>query len=175
MTAPCAGKWDLFDSTDPVDHIEAANYCRTCPIIAACRDALATTQTDQHSRYGAQGTWAGRLYVDGRPTSPRIIRMAAAAADDTGRAYQIATTVAPHFDTTANHILSTSRRVNVSSGRHVVCWVMYEMGLPLTAIGTHLGRDHTTVLSSVRRVNTSPDLLDLATSVLADQRQEVAA
>ena len=62
--APCAGQWDLFDSTDYYDHRRARQLCHSCPIIDACRQALAeaTASSRAVSRGGGpQGTWAGEL------------------------------------------------------------------------------------------------------------------
>lgn len=70
-TPPCAGRWKLFDSTDPHDHQTAAAICATCPMIEACRTQLAATRADAHGHYGPQGTWAGQLVntiAPGRPT-----------------------------------------------------------------------------------------------------------
>lgn len=53
--ARCVGKWWLFDSTNPSDHLEARELCAGCPMRLECSQTVATTQ-------GAEGTWAGRLY-----------------------------------------------------------------------------------------------------------------
>lgn len=53
---PCAGLHELFDSTEPVDHMQAKAICKTCPVIDWCR-----TQVPPSTRFPA-GTWAGRLY-----------------------------------------------------------------------------------------------------------------
>ena len=73
MTARCAGQHRLFQSTDRRDHEQARQMCATdtddpCPALAACRATLRQALTD--STGGAAGapagTWAGRLYVEGR-------------------------------------------------------------------------------------------------------------
>lgn len=65
---PCAGKWQLFDSVDPVDHHEAATLCAACPVIEDCRQRLAAARADMHSAvYGPAGTWAGELVGDPSP------------------------------------------------------------------------------------------------------------
>jgi hypothetical protein len=51
----------LFESTHPADHAEAAEYCRVCPAIEACRELLAEVlDPGPGGAYrGVQGTWAG--------------------------------------------------------------------------------------------------------------------
>lgn len=64
MTALCAGKWELFDSTHLADHRRAAEFCAICPMRAKCRNLLAEarrTQTIAGAGNGPQGTWAGKL------------------------------------------------------------------------------------------------------------------
>lgn len=64
MTTPCAGQWELFDSTAPRDHHEAKALCATCPAFAACLDALAAARAQAcvpADIYGPAGTWAGQL------------------------------------------------------------------------------------------------------------------
>lgn len=72
--APCAGMWDLFDSTDWFDHRRAKQLCDTCPMIAACRESLAEARSTQYSAYyGPRGTWAGELLgTDERRSQIRV-------------------------------------------------------------------------------------------------------
>ena len=60
---PCAGRWELFDSTDIHDHREARRLCGGCPIVTECRSQLEATIADSHlgMKYGPRGTWAGSL------------------------------------------------------------------------------------------------------------------
>lgn len=60
---PCAGRWELFDSTDLADHLQAAAICQTCPLIVDCRKELEAAKRDAYVpiKYGPAGTWAGRL------------------------------------------------------------------------------------------------------------------
>ena len=71
----CYGRHDLFDSTDPGDHMEAAKLCRQCPLLQTCRGLLkaAREATTQESGHGPQGTWAGEAV--GKATT-RAHRMA---------------------------------------------------------------------------------------------------
>lgn len=60
-TPPCAGRWDLFDSTDRRVHEEAADLCATCPMQLECWDILQATQEASHVGGRPSGTWAGQL------------------------------------------------------------------------------------------------------------------
>ena len=71
---PCAGKWELFDSTDPHDHLKAKALCTGCPMAVECAQRLETARNRAHKGgptkdYGPQGTWAGRLVGAGPRTS----------------------------------------------------------------------------------------------------------
>lgn len=71
---PCAGKWVLFDSTDPSDHLKAARLCAGCPMRAECEQRLESARNRSHrpvADYGPAGTWAGRL-VGAGPSLSRI-------------------------------------------------------------------------------------------------------
>lgn len=64
MTALCAGRWELFDSTLIADHRRAAQFCAACPMRAGCKNELDTARREQviaGAAYGPQGTWAGML------------------------------------------------------------------------------------------------------------------
>lgn len=61
MTAACAGKWELFDSTDIFDHREAALLCSTCPMLLACSALLENVMASSHPSGRPAGTWAGKL------------------------------------------------------------------------------------------------------------------
>lgn len=64
MDIACAGKWELFDSTHPVDHEAARRICRTCPALDWCRQLAHQVNRAQRAypNGGMQGTWGGRLY-----------------------------------------------------------------------------------------------------------------
>jgi hypothetical protein len=49
----------LFDSTSVYDHLEAREYCRACPVIAACEQRR---RESRDAKGMPQGTWAGRLF-----------------------------------------------------------------------------------------------------------------
>lgn len=64
-TPSCAGRYELFDSTDVRDHLVAITYCDTCPVRDWCEQR---TQAAKDAApgwiHGAAlvGTWAGVLY-----------------------------------------------------------------------------------------------------------------
>lgn len=75
--AACAGRWELFDSTQPADHQQAAAICATCPILAACMVRLEEERHEArhlgHRGGGPVGTWAGqRVGVRIRKPPPPI-------------------------------------------------------------------------------------------------------
>lgn len=72
--APCVGRHDLFDSTDPCDHAAARELCEACPVLAACRAQLEDVLARAKFHGQPEGTWAGRLIADvnGRNRKRRI-------------------------------------------------------------------------------------------------------
>lgn len=68
--------------------------------------------------------------------------------------------VAEAFHVTPAMIHGTSRRY--ARPRHVVMWLLRDAGMSLPAIGATLGRDHTSVLYGVRRVERDGELLAVA-------------
>ena len=64
MRPPCAGKWQLFDSTHPDDHELARQFCVACPLIGECRRQLEQARVSGRTAIrggGPRGTWAGQL------------------------------------------------------------------------------------------------------------------
>ena len=61
-TALCVGKWWLFDSTNPADHLEARELCAVCPMRPECVRTVASIRRDPTGRSSLEGTWAGHLY-----------------------------------------------------------------------------------------------------------------
>lgn len=59
---PCYGKQELYDSTDPEDHAEAAAGCRACPVIKWCGEEASK---DEY----VEGTRAGVLWVRDKSSS----------------------------------------------------------------------------------------------------------
>ena len=61
--AACAGKWMLFDSTQPELADRAVAICHTCPLLEACREHTeAERRRTRRAGQAISGTWAGRLY-----------------------------------------------------------------------------------------------------------------
>jgi hypothetical protein len=61
--AACHGKWFLFDSTELADHIDARRICYSCDAFEWCAER---TQSLRGPSAWLEGTWAGRLYTNGR-------------------------------------------------------------------------------------------------------------
>lgn len=66
--AACAGDWDIFDSSDPLDHADAKAICNACPVILQCAE-MAARLARQPIDKRPVGTWAGTLY-----DTPQMIR-----------------------------------------------------------------------------------------------------
>lgn len=71
--AACAGKWELFDSTDFFDHRQARRICISCPLIEQCRATLRDTRARAlDAANGPRGTWAGELVGSAVPNAHRL-------------------------------------------------------------------------------------------------------
>jgi hypothetical protein len=165
MNAPCAGQWKLFDSTDLVDHVRARQLCETCPIRATiCTDSLKAAKKEAGkygANYGPLGTWAGQLHS----AHPIPIHVQLNVVDAGEETYDLVKAIAAEFGTTADHILGTTRRVDVARARHVLCWLLHTDGVSLSEIGRRIGRDHTTVHHAVRRVERDAELQAKAVAI----------
>jgi hypothetical protein len=76
---PCAGKWSLFDSTEPRNHAKARALCAACPVILECYERLQLSlQVDTSAR--PRGTWAGMLI--GRAAESVVDRRERIARED---------------------------------------------------------------------------------------------
>lgn len=60
--ARCIGKWWLFDSTNPGDHLEARELCAACPMRRECQETADRFQRGPGGMSVLEGTWGGRLY-----------------------------------------------------------------------------------------------------------------
>jgi len=79
MTRPaCVGKVKLFDSTDPIDHMQARAICEACPILNDCRQRLhdAKAEWGYSIHFGPRGTWAGTLCAPKEKSRSRSRRAA---------------------------------------------------------------------------------------------------
>jgi hypothetical protein len=79
--------------------------------------------------------------------------------------------VGRYLDLDPEMILSRSHLKPYAECRRIVFWILRQYGLSLTAIGRAVERDHTTVLSAIRRLEEDPAELRLAT-VLGDLTHE---
>lgn len=75
-------------------------------------------------------------------------------------AYLILSAVAVEFDTSVAVLTSPDRHKNIAEIRFIAMWVMREItGMSLPAIGKRLGgRDHTTIIHGIARVNQAGEL-----------------
>ena len=82
------------------------------------------------------------------------------------------------FATTPAEVLSASRHREPTDARQVVAYVARLHGMSLKTIGSHLYRDHTTIMSSISRVAETPRLRRIATSIAEstgwDRERDVA-
>ena len=67
----------------------------------------------------------------------------------------IAELICETYGITPSDLISHSRKQNITFGRHVFCYLVYKyLSYSMSAIGKYLGgRDHTTILNSIRIVN----------------------
>lgn len=83
---PCAGQWELFDSTDELHHLKAKTLCGECPMIAECSRRLESARNRAFKggtgNYGPRGTWAGKLIGAPRTSEERIAAEDAMFTDD---------------------------------------------------------------------------------------------
>ncbi len=74
--------------------------------------------------------------------------------------------VALALDVPEAQIMGRRRTVAISDARQVAMWTIRQsMHLSLAAIGDFFGRDHTTVLHALRRVERDPRQRDIATAL----------
>lgn len=95
-----------------------------------------------------------------------VARAGAVARDRILRGQPEVEIVAESFGVTANAIMGKSRVSRVADARHVLAWVLrmsYRMTYP--EIGTILDRDHTTIISAVRKVEGDERLLSLGLAI----------
>lgn len=69
-------------------------------------------------------------------------------------------------------ILAHDKSRSVSNARHMAAWLLRQKGLSYSAIGRHLGRDHSTVISACRIIDADGMRRALGRGILA--REEAA-
>ena len=62
--------------------------------------------------------------------------------------------VSEEFEVLAAEIMGRRRTARIADARMVVYWLAWFAGESYSAIGRRLGRDHSTVIAGVRRINT---------------------
>ena len=90
------------------------------------------------------------------------------ALQDAKRARGIIDAVAGWHDVEPVALVSKHRGQWVTAARHVAMWLLREAGLSYPDIGRALGRDHTSAIYGVRRVDTTPALRATALRIQAD-------
>lgn len=73
-----------------------------------------------------------------------------------------------------DEMLSPSRERRATRARQIACYVARESGYTFSAIGHTIGRDHSTVMTAVRKVNGDTRLSTMAQIVLARIDEEAA-
>lgn len=71
--------------------------------------------------------------------------------DEKAIAFNVILTTAARHGIKHAEITSQTHRHAVVLARDEVCFQLRDMGLPFTAIGKHVNRDHTTVIAAVSR------------------------
>lgn len=95
-----------------------------------------------------------------------------------GKFSQVLDVVSKFYSIHTIHILSQQRAARVCRPRHVVMWFAYQTtGMSLAQIGRRLGgRDHTTILNGIRKIQGQLDASDPRTMVeIADIKKQMGA
>ena len=72
---------------------------------------------------------------------------------------------AGYYGLTPEDLVSDARTRKILEARYVAAWLLREAGRSYPEIGRHVGKDHTTVINSVRRVQESPELMYAAATI----------
>lgn len=89
---------------------------------------------------------------------------------------EIVSAIARAMKVSLDDLLGKSRDKQVAQARQVVCWVLFKRGQSYPQIGRRIGRDHSTVISAVRRFEThATDRMRLVAEFFAGVEEEVAA
>lgn len=84
--------------------------------------------------------------------------------------------IADTFYVSPAEVLARGRiGTNATDARHCLAWACRREGLSYPRIGQRIGRDHTTVIASVRRVDGDPCLLGIAQGLRARHPRSRAA
>lgn len=64
-------------------------------------------------------------------------------------------------------IFGMGRHRSVAEARQIAIWLLRRRGYSLPQIGAAMARDHTTVLHAIRKIEATPDLLEIARGIEA--------
>lgn len=95
-----------------------------------------------------------------------------------GKFSQVLDVVSKFYSIHTIHIISQQRTARICRTRHVVMWVAYHVtGMSLAQIGRRIGgRDHTTVLSGIRKIQRQLDAGNARTVIeIADIKERMGA
>lgn len=146
---PCYGKSALFDSTAYADHDEARTLCLACPILAECRGRAPQKQS------GHSGTWAGVLYLNGKPQRrERIPKTTIDHLEANALAW-----VADALGVTLYELIRRDQTTEALKRRRVAAWLLRNrFNYSLHAVGRMLNRDHTAVINAIRHLEADDEL-----------------
>lgn len=80
-----------------------------------------------------------------------------------------------HYGVTEEAVRSSRRDQITANARHTAMWLMRDANRSYAEIGRELDVDHTTVMHGVKRIEKTPDLLAIATSIRTALTGEEAA
>lgn len=78
---------------------------------------------------------------------------------------RVIATAGHHFSVSADDITGPGRSHDIVDARHVAAWLLRESGWSFPQIGEAMGKDHTTVMHGVKRVDKTPELIAVAAAI----------
>lgn len=78
---------------------------------------------------------------------------------------RIIAAVTMHYGLAPGVIASPTRNAVVTEARHIACWLLRDAGRTYPEIGRRIGRDHTSAIYGVRKVDESPLLTAAAKTI----------
>lgn len=78
---------------------------------------------------------------------------------------QVITAVAHQQAVDITDITGSDRRRHVTDARHIAAWILRQDDRTYPQIGAALNKDHTTIISGVRRIESDPELLAIAAQI----------
>jgi hypothetical protein len=66
---------------------------------------------------------------------------------------EVVSRVCKQFSVSSADLLGARRHAHIAQARHVLAWLLRERGLSYPAIGKAMNKDHTTIMSAVRKVD----------------------